>query len=349
MAWTFFLKSTFLITVLFLFFYLILFFEKLQLYFVQKTFVSGGRRGLPRFTFFPNIFKALSKNTHSQAKLDQDLSLVLSLMSLLFSIFPYFVIPFFSKGAMNGFIISEIFHSPLPILVFLLSFLLGLFPQLIEAWLCGEVSSYLSTFRQFLWRLTSFLVLFLLVLSCILIYKTPEIHSIIAQQEQPFLGSLPSWGIFTQPLGAMIFIALIALYFSGKGYYGLSTTKESDLLLGKYKHNDALSFYIFKLSDHFCYMGLIFLFVFLYLGGYSPLFYFEQNISSSLGLPLFQTFSLFIKVGITHCIIFWGLLSVPNLKWNLFVKLPLTVFFPLSICNLIMTLLWIYTYKDVSL
>ena len=294
MAWTFFLKSTFLITTLFLFFYLILFLEKLQLYFVQKTFVSDGKSGFPRFSLFPNIFKALSKNTHSLAKSDQDLSLVLSLMSLLFSIFPYFVIPFFSKEVANGFLMSGFLHSPLPILVFLLSYLLGLFPQLIEAWLCGETSSYLSTFRQFLWRLTSFLVLFLLVLSCILVYKTPEIHSIVAQQENQILWSLPSWGIFTQPLGAMIFMTLIALYFSGKGHYGLSTTKENDLLLGRYKHNDALSFYIFKLSDHFCYMGLIFLFVFLYLGGYSSLFYFEPNINSSLGLPLLQTFSLFI-------------------------------------------------------
>jgi NADH:ubiquinone oxidoreductase subunit H len=181
------------------------------------------------------------------------------------------------------------------------------------------------------------------------LYKTADFHTLVLAQQGKIFWSLPSWGIFMQPLGALIFSILISLFFSGIGHYGFSSTKENDPLFGRYKHNDAMSYYVFKLADHLFYMGLLFLFVFLFLGGYSSFFTISDSLTSSNWFLLIQILSLFIKVTLTHYVHLWISFAIPTLKWRLSVKIPLTVLFPLSLCNLICTLLWLYTYKDVSL
>jgi NADH-quinone oxidoreductase subunit H len=243
----------------------------------------------------------------------------------------------------------EFIKAPLPLFTFLISSLLGLFPLLIDTWLCGDSPSYLSVVRELLSRLTSFVVLFFLVLSSMFLYKTADFHTLVLAQQGKIFWSLPSWGIFMQPLGALIFSILISLFFSGIGHYGFSSTKENDPLFGRYKHNDAMSYYVFKLADHLFYMGLLFLFVFLFLGGYSSFFTISDSLTSSNWFLLIQILSLFIKVTLTHYVHLWISFAIPTLKWRLSVKIPLTVLFPLSLCNLICTLLWLYTYKDVSL
>ena len=146
-----------------------------------------------------------------------------------------------------------------------------------------------------------------------------------------------------------MFLVCLILSLARKKHFAFSSVGTRSPLKEIGGYHNALPFNIFKLSDNLNYLGFLSLFVFLYLGGVNTHSQFNEVTKEPIVSFFLQVFSFLVKASLVHIIVFGIYLSIPSLKWKHAVKVSLRYLLPLSVLNLVITLVWLYTYKGTSL
>ena len=215
------------------------------------------------------------------------------------------------------------------------------FGILLAGWSSGGNYPILGIIRFCLQTITAELPMLFSIIALILVYNTGNIHSMIAFQDETFIYVLPRWGLFLQPLAAIIFISSI---FIKTGYGPFNLQRESATLVdGAYTEYSSSKFALMHATEYIHLIILIILFCTLFLGGHNilpglyPIEYYFPSLSIFL-----QIFSLFCKCSLIFIFFTWVRCSLPSYRIDQIISIGRRRLMPLAMINLIITVYIIY-------
>ncbi|RAZ61286.1 complex I subunit 1/NuoH family protein [Campylobacter hyointestinalis] len=140
----------------------------------------------------------------------------------------------------------------------------------------------------------------LAVVSMMITYSSINLNDFVSYQQGSFLG-LPAWGIFIQPLAAIIFI-VCAFAETNRAPFDLAEG-ESEIVAGYHLEYSAMSFAMFFMAEYIAMTAMSALIVTIFFGGYSLPYLSTSDLAQNyeivlLGIAIF--ISLFGAV-----FIFW--------------------------------------------
>jgi NADH-quinone oxidoreductase subunit H len=185
------------------------------------------------------------------------------------------------------------------------------------------------------------MVLICILLSTLAIYQSLSLQSIIQQQMAVLVTGVPLWGIWRQPLGMILFFALLVIQYE-TNCSSLSLSNRWGAPLSTQTGHSLFEKILIKLSSEIQLVMQSLLFVTIFLGGYSllPFFGWITYRVSELYHPL-QVVSLLIKTILT--MVFFRACSMYIIKSKLTgqVEFLWRYLIPLGLANLIIVILYV--------
>ncbi len=247
---------------------------------------------------------------------------------------------------------------------------LAVYSLLLAGWSSGSKFSLLGALRASAQAISYELALSLSLLGVLILFNTFSFDQIIEIQNQPLnfqffskevsVGFLPNWGIFYQPLGALLlFVALFAE--ANRLPFDLPEA-EAELVAGYHTEYGGIKIIIFYMGEYGHMLVASSLMVILYFGGYNfyP-FLNEENLQSWLlphfsltatsllsSLILFLCF--FLKVLFFLWVFIWVRWTLPRFRYDQLMDLGWKTLLPWSLFNAIATavMIWLVRWGMVS-
>ena len=233
---------------------------------------------------------------------------------------------------------------------------LSAYALLMAGWSSGNKYSLLGGLRAAAQTISYELALGLSLVGILLLFNTFDFLEIIKAQNQAlqfgFFGRnvnisfLPNWGIFYQPLGALIlFITFLAE--SNRIPFDLPEA-EGELVAGYHTEYGGIKLILFYIGEYAHIMVASALMVILYFGGYSAYpFFTEEGLTSSLSFfhpnaTALLTAFIFLLVFLFKLVFFlflfiWIRWSLPRFRYDQLMDLGWKSLLPLALINAIGT------------
>jgi len=118
------------------------------------------------------------------------------------------------------------------------------------------------------------------VISIILTYGSINLNDMVLAQGDTFWGVIPSWGIFMQPLAALIFV-VTAFAETNRTPFDIAEG-ESEIVAGYHTEYSAMRFGLFQVGEYAAMSASSAIIVTLFLGGYQIPWMDTQSIQSNI-------------------------------------------------------------------
>lgn len=229
----------------------------------------------------------------------------------------------------------------------LLVFALGgiaILGAMLAGWSSNNKFSLLGAVRAGSQMLSYELVIVLTVVGAILIYGTVNLVSIVEYQSGTILGFLPAWGIFLQPVAAVLFL-IAAQAENGRIPFDLPEA-ESELISGYFTEYSAMKMGLFMFAEFIHIAIIAALFTTLFLGGYNLPYMNDSGFLFPGGwevtLPhvvmvLLQVSVFWLKVFIMCSILILVRWSLPRFRYDQLLRFAWRFLLPLALINLAVT------------
>lgn len=188
------------------------------------------------------------------------------------------------------------------------------------------------------------LVMGLTVMGLILLFGTVDLRDMVHQQSGMIGGVLPAWGIFYQPLAALLF--LTAAIAENKRIPFDLPEAESELVAGYYTEYSGMKMGLFMFSEFIEIAIVAALFTTLFLGGYNLPFMNDagftlpggSHVLLSPGLVVLLQIATFLAKIFLMCVvqiqIRW---TLPRFRYDQMLSFAWKFLLPLSLANLAVT------------
>ncbi len=239
---------------------------------------------------------------------------------------------------------------------------LAVYSLLLAGWSSGNKYSLLGGLRASAQAISYELALSLSLIGIIIIFNTFSFDEIIELQNRVLkfqffsreiqVGFLPNWGIFYQPLGALLlFIALFAE--ANRLPFDLPEA-ESELVAGYHTEYGGLKIIIFYIAEYGHMLVASSLMVILYFGGYNFYPLFNEDILQQWLLPHFSITSVslltslilficfFVKVAFFLWFFIWVRWTLPRFRYDQLMDLGWKTLLPWSLVNAIGTAFFVW-------
>ncbi|WP_297986759.1 complex I subunit 1 family protein [uncultured Campylobacter sp.] len=143
---------------------------------------------------------------------------------------------------------------------------LSIYGIMLAGWSSNNKYSLLGSLRAASGAISYEIPLGLAVVSMILTYNSINLNDFVVAQQGSIFG-LPAWGIFLQPLAAMIFI-VCAFAETNRAPFDLAEG-ESEIVAGYHLEYSAMSFAMFFMAEYIAMTAMCALVVTIFFGGYS--------------------------------------------------------------------------------
>jgi NADH-quinone oxidoreductase subunit H len=190
------------------------------------------------------------------------------------------------------------------------------------------------------------------VLCVVLLYGTLDLNTIVDKQAHYWLGFIPAWNIFTQPLAFFMFLICIHAE-ANRAPFDLAEA-EQELVGGYHTEYSAMRFALFFLAEYAGMITTSVVCVTLFFGGWhfpglggnvDPT---NPSITTSMTVCILRSVVIFAK---TICIIFifmWVRWSLPRFRFDQLMHLAWRALIPISLFTLLMTALVLFFASAVS-
>jgi len=177
----------------------------------------------------------------------------------------------------------------------------------------------------------------LALLAAALVYGTFSLREISIAQQGTFLGFLPNWGIFRQPLGFLLFI--VAAYAEANRVPFDLPEAESEIVAGYHTEYGSMRLGLYLFGEYVNLCTLSALIVTLYFGAWHlPYLNMEAFLGPiSYGIASFLVF--FLKVSFFLWLFVWVRWTVPRFRYDQVMGLGWKSLIPLALVNLFVTAL----------
>jgi NADH-quinone oxidoreductase subunit H len=220
---------------------------------------------------------------------------------------------------------------------------------MLAGWASSNKFSMLGALRAGSQMISYELIMGLTVLGLIVVYGTVDLTSIVQQQSGIVLGVLPAWGIVYQPFAATLFMAA-AMAENKRIPFDLPEA-ESELIAGFYTEYSAMKMGLFMFAEFIEIAIIAALFTTLFLGGYNlPYmndggFVFPGNHALPLSHGLVVVIQLVVFLAKVLLMSSFQILirwTLPRFRYDQVLAFAWKFMFPLSLANLIVTVVAVW-------
>ncbi len=241
---------------------------------------------------------------------------------------------------------------------------LGAYGLLIAGWASGNKYSLLGAIRASAQMISYELALGLAIVGILMIYGTFDLNKMIEMQQGPFsfqfmgqayeISWLPNWGIFFQPLGALLFF--IATFAESNRLPFDLPESEGELVAGFHTEYGGFKMLMFFMGEYGHMMvgaGLVTTF---YLGGFQSPFVWQTydymlnlaiahhgpgTVASALTTGYFLIW-FSIKVGLLLWVFIWVRWTLPRFRYDTLMDLGWKTLLPWTLGNVALTAIVLY-------
>jgi NADH-quinone oxidoreductase subunit H len=205
---------------------------------------------------------------------------------------------------------------------------LGVYGIILGGWSSNSKYSLLGALRASAQMISYELTLILAILAVIAIAGSLDLRAIAAAQEGTFLGFLPNWNVFKQPLAFVLFV--IATFAETNRHPFDFAESEPELVGGFHTEYSAMRFALFFLGEYMAMTVMACLTTTLFLGGSAVPYLADAHWA--LGLAAFL-----VKAAFFLFLFLWVRWTLPRFRFDQLMRLGWKVFLPLALINLVAT------------
>jgi NADH-quinone oxidoreductase subunit H len=211
---------------------------------------------------------------------------------------------------------------------------LAVYAVLLAGWSSNNKYSFLGGVRSSAQIISYEIPLGLSILGMVLLARSLDLNTIINWQDHnDFLGFLPRWGIFVQPLGFLLF--LVSSFAETNRLPFDLPESEQELVAGFHTEYSAMKFGMFFLGEYLHVITVSFLVAILFLGGWD--FPFLNQEQTGWLSALLKTAVLTGKVALMIVFIMWIRWTLPRFRYDQLMDLAWKTMIPLALINLVVT------------
>lgn len=220
----------------------------------------------------------------------------------------------------------------------------GILGTMLAGWSSNNKFSLMGAARAASQMISYEVAMGLALISLVVTYGTLDLGAMVRGQSGLFLGGLPAWGIFQQPLAFVLFLTA-AIAENKRVPFDLPEC-ESELVSGYFTEYGAMKMGLFMLSEFIEIVVASALVVTLFLGGYNlPYLHdggFVLPFSVSWELPhlavvLLQVATFLVKLFLTGCFMIQIRWSLPRFRYDQLMDFGWKFLMPLAALNLVAT------------
>ena len=242
---------------------------------------------------------------------------------------------------------------------------LGVYSLLLAGWSSGSKFSLYGALRASAQAISYELALSLSIVGVILLFNTFSFSEIVTSQNGPlqfyFFGEqvkiafLPNWGIFYQPLGALLlFVALFAE--ANRLPFDLPEA-ESELVAGYHTEYSGVKIIMFYMGEYGHMLVASALMVTFYFGGYTlwpfltpaalnSFFSYLSPTGNSILTALVLHLVFMIKLLFFLWVFIWVRWTLPRFRYDQLMDLGWKTLLPWALVNTIVTGVWIFLMRS---
>lgn len=230
--------------------------------------------------------------------------------------------------------------------IFILAFAgLEVYPVILAGWASKNKYAVLGALRGSSQIVSYEIAMGLSLLSMLIIYGTFNMQEMVSWQNNTILGFIPRWGVFLNPIGALIFWICI---FAETNRLPFDLPEgESEIVAGYHLEYGAMKFALFFMAEYIAMIMASAFLITIFFGGYNLLPGMEMMIAkiveingfAQVGaqntLAFFQFISFFSKVAFFMFVFIWVRWTIPRFRFDQLMDLGWGILFPLSLVNLL--------------
>ena len=240
---------------------------------------------------------------------------------------------------------------------------LGAYALLVAGFASGNKYSLFGALRASAQMISYELTLGLSIIGVLMFYATFDLAEMVAYQQGPLrmhfggwqgeIGFLPHWGLFFQPVGAILFL-VAAFAESNRLPFDLPET-EAELVAGFHTEYGGFKMLIFFMGEYGHVMVVSLLFALMFLGGWGLPFVTEPSVRSffvhqgvesmnlvSILTAFFFLMVLLIKVVFLIWVFIWVRWTLPRFRYDRLMSLGWKTLLPYALANTAVTAVLLY-------
>ncbi len=312
-----------------------------------------------------DLIKPLMKEDFAKGKSHKGLYLIAPLLAVVPPVVVFGALPFSSPFTWPAFELwgwdlgPYTFHFQAFQLNTAVVFVLGVsslasYSMLIAGWSSGSKYPLFGALRAAAQNISYELALSLSLVGVLLLFNSLDFLEIIKAQSGPlsfsFFGKnltysfLPNWGIFYQPLGALIFFSAL-LAECNRIPFDLPEA-EAELVAGYHTEYGGIKLILFYIGEYAHLMVSSALMVIFYFGGYNLPWGSEESLLNFLGsefmLSLFLFFVFILKFFFFIFVFMWIRWSLPRFRYDQLMDLGWKKLLPWALFNTVLTAVLIF-------
>jgi NADH-quinone oxidoreductase subunit H len=224
---------------------------------------------------------------------------------------------------------------------------LAVYGVVLGGWASNNKYSFLGGLRATAQMISYEIPLGLSLLSIAVMFGTLELGQIVEKQAHCWLGFLPAWNLFTQPLAFVMFLVCIHAE-ANRAPFDLPEA-EQELVGGYHTEYSSMRFALFFLAEYAGMITTSAVCVALFLGGWhfpglggsvDPA---NPAVTTSSLIILLRCAVYFAKVVLVIFIFMWVRWSLPRFRFDQLMKLAWRGMIPIALAILLTTVLLVYS------
>jgi NADH-quinone oxidoreductase subunit H len=303
-----------------------------------------GFRVIGLFHALADAIKLLTKEDFMPARADRVLFLAAPFVSVFFALSGFATIPFGDVLRLGG---REVSLQAVPLnagILFVFAMLsMGVYGVMLAGWSSANNYALLGAQRAAALMISAEVAIGASVMGVCMVYGSLDLQEIARGQGAHWWGLIPQWGIFTQPLGLVLFLTA-----------GIASTKrvpfdfpegESEII-GYFIEYSGMKFGMFMMADFLETVVIAGMTTALFLGGWQVPWLFADGVHFPGGavwaLPHLLVVAVQVGGFITKvAVMCWFLMLVrwtlPRFRYDQAMRLGWLALLPLSILNIVVT------------
>lgn len=211
---------------------------------------------------------------------------------------------------------------------------LGVYGITLAGWSSNNKYSLLGGLRSAAQLISYELSMGLSIIGVLIISESLQLDKIVYKQANYFLGWIPAWNIFLQPVGFIIFL-VTAFAETNRLPFDLPEA-EPELVAGYHTEYSGLKWGLFMLAEYANMITSCAVITTLFLGGWHVP-YIESLGFSSLAISIIQILGFCVKVSFLIFVFMVVRWTIPRFRYDQLMNLGWKVLLPLSLANVLVT------------
>jgi NADH-quinone oxidoreductase subunit H len=235
--------------------------------------------------------------------------------------------------------------------LFILAILsLSVYGVVLGGWASNNKYSFLGGLRATAQMISYEIPLALSVLVVVLMYGTLDLAVIVDKQSHYWIGFIPAWNVFTQPVAFFLFLVCIHAE-ANRAPFDLAES-EQELVGGFHTEYSAMRFALFFLAEYAGMITTSAVCVALFFGGWhfpglegidgAP------SVTTSLGICILRTGVFFLKTLLIIFVFMWVRWSLPRFRFDQLMQLAWRGMIPIALALVLVTAIVIFAAGRMS-